>query len=45
MKPFPLLVIVEMRRDPYSGRRDTSRTGNARAAFFMCGAVIASAAG
>ena len=33
MKPFLLWVIVVERRDPYSGGRDRSRTGNARMAF------------
>jgi hypothetical protein len=33
MKPFLRWVIVVERRDPYSGGRDKSRTGNARMAF------------
>jgi hypothetical protein len=33
MKPFLRWVIVDGRRDPYSGGRDKSRTGNARMAF------------
>jgi hypothetical protein len=33
MKPFLFWVIVDGRRDPYSGGRDRSRTGNARMAF------------
>jgi len=33
MKPFPPSMIVDGRRDPYSGGRDKSRTGNARMAF------------
>jgi hypothetical protein len=45
MKPFSLQLIVGRRRDPYSGSRDTSRTGNVRTAFFMRGATIADAAG
>jgi hypothetical protein len=45
MKPFLPWVIVVERRDPYSGGRDESRTGNARMAFFVRGAAIAGAAG
>jgi hypothetical protein len=45
MKPFLPWMIVDERRDPYSGGRDRSRTGNARRAFFMRGAAIADAAG
>jgi hypothetical protein len=45
MKPFSLQLIIGKRRDPYSGSRDTSRTGHVRAAFFMRGAAIADAAG
>lgn len=41
MKPFLPWVIVDGRRDPYSGGRDMSRTGSARMASFVRGAIAA----
>jgi hypothetical protein len=46
MKPFLRWMIVDGRRDPYSGGRDRKPYGkNARMAFFMRGTANAEAAG